>query len=185
MQSNVNLTDENAPVLHADNHNPLADAHAIRKIMDMDNPQGHGDRQTRGSTVRLGGYNQRLNEGCLFNGRRPTCGRTPSTVLGAHEGVFKELLDHGVASAADSKGQRALKKGAAVRDGGGTTPPHEQIIHHLSPSFTTSLPYDTLKPQGPASICEEGGYATVSLFLPNETFVLIGSEVWADGRCSA
>jgi serine/threonine protein kinase len=46
-----------------------------------------------------------------------------------------------------------------------------------------SLPYDTLKPRGPASICEQGGYATVSLYLPDETFVLKGHEVWVNGRC--
>jgi hypothetical protein len=97
----------------------------------------------------------------------------------------KELLDYGLASAADSKGRTMLEKGAdiAVRDGGGTTSPPEQAIHYLSPSFKLSLPYNTPKPRGPASICEEGGYTTVSLYLLNKTFVLKGSEVWADGRC--
>lgn len=46
-----------------------------------------------------------------------------------------------------------------------------------------SLPYDTLKPQGPAYICEHGGSATVSLYLPDKTFVLKGPEVWVDGQC--
>jgi serine/threonine protein kinase len=46
-----------------------------------------------------------------------------------------------------------------------------------------SLPFETLKPQGPTSICKEGGYATVSLYLPDETFVLKGSEVWVDRKC--
>jgi serine/threonine protein kinase len=80
-----------------------------------------------------------------------------------------------------------LEKGAdiTVRDGGGTTSHPEQAIHHLSPSSKTSLYYDTLKPQGSASICEEGGYATVSLYLPNKTLVLKGSEVWVDGRCQS
>jgi hypothetical protein len=98
--------------------------------------------------------------------------------------VFKELPDYRAASAADSTGQITLERGAdiTVPDGGGTTSPYEQATHHLSPSFETTLPYDTLKPQGLASICEEGGYTTVSLYLPNETFVLKGSEVWVDGR---
>jgi hypothetical protein len=165
MQSNVNLTDENALVLHGDNHNPLSNTHGIRKMMDIENPQGCGDWQTRGSMVRLRGYNQRLNEGCLFtvlDSRRPTCG-----------------LDHGVASTTDSKGQMVLKKSVdyIVRDGGGTTSPYEQIIHHLSSSFKTSLPYDTLKPQGLASIYKEGSYITISLYLLTKTFILKGSKV--------
>jgi serine/threonine protein kinase len=178
MQSNVNLTDENAPALHGDNHNWLSDTHAVRKTVDMDNPEEHSDWQTRDGMVRLRGCNQWLHEDCvsksILDGRRPTCGKTE---------VFKELLDHGVAPAAT--GQTTLEKaaGITVLDGGGTTSPHEQAIRHLSPSFKISLPYNTLKPQGLASICEEGGYATVSLYLPNKTFVLKGYEVWADGRC--
>jgi hypothetical protein len=177
MQLNVNLTNKNAPVLHGDNHDWLYDTNAVRKTVETDNPEEYGDRQTRDGMVRLRGCNQWLHEGCLFtsvlDGRRPTCGEIE---------VCKELLDHGVASAVDSKGQTTLEKGAdiTVRDGGGATSPHEQAI--LRPSFKTSLPYDTLIPQGLASICEEGGYATVSLYLPNKSFVLKGSEVWADGR---
>ena len=103
--------------------------------------------------------------------------------------MVKELLDHGVASAADYKGQTALHFAVQRHspDSDGMTPlrlsPHGQTIHHLSPSLKMSLPFDTLKPQGPASICEEGGYATVSLYLPDKTFVLKGSEVWVDGKC--
>jgi len=40
-----------------------------------------------------------------------------------------------------------------------------------------SLPYDTLKPRGPASIYEQGGYVIVSLYLLDKTFILKGHEV--------
>ncbi|KAH8587333.1 kinase-like domain-containing protein [Bisporella sp. PMI_857] len=102
MQSNLNLTSQNAPALRGDNHDRLSDIYVISRIVDADSTEEHSGWQT---------------------------------------------------------------------------------IHHPSPSFKTSLPYDALKPQGPASICEEGGYATVSLYLPDKTFVLKGSEVWVDGKC--
>jgi serine/threonine protein kinase len=164
MQSNGNLADQNAPVLHGDNHGRLSDTYAIRKTVDTDNTEEYCDWQTGDGMVRLRCCNQWPREDCLsksvLDGCCLTCGRTPSAVLGGHEEVVKELLDHGVASTAGYKGRMALP-----------------------PSFEASLPYDTLKPRGPASICEEGGYATVSLYLPDKAFVLKGSEVWVDGKC--
>ena len=46
-----------------------------------------------------------------------------------------------------------------------------------------SLPFDTLKARGPARIFDNGCSAMVSIYIPDEQFVLKGSEVWLNGRC--
>lgn len=46
-----------------------------------------------------------------------------------------------------------------------------------------SLPFDTLKPRGPARIIDNGCSAIVSIYMADEQFVLKGSKVWLNGRC--
>jgi serine/threonine protein kinase len=46
-----------------------------------------------------------------------------------------------------------------------------------------SLPFDTLRPRGPACIVDIGCSAMVSIYMNDERFVLKGSEVWLNGRC--
>jgi serine/threonine protein kinase len=46
-----------------------------------------------------------------------------------------------------------------------------------------SLPFDALKPRGPARIIDHGGSGMVSIYMSDERFVLKGSEVWTNGRC--
>ncbi|KAG4433686.1 hypothetical protein IFR05_010825 [Cadophora sp. M221] len=46
-----------------------------------------------------------------------------------------------------------------------------------------SLPFDTLKPRGPARIVDHGCSGMVSVYMHNERFVLKGYEVWLDERC--
>ncbi|KAI9766115.1 MAG: hypothetical protein M1839_005031 [Geoglossum umbratile] len=46
-----------------------------------------------------------------------------------------------------------------------------------------SPPFDTLKPEGQASIVGFGCSGMVSIYMADERFVLKGYEVWRDGRC--
>ena len=60
---------------------------------------------------------------------------------------------------------------------------HSSSRGQESHSSEMSLPFDTLKPRGPARIFDNGGSAMVSIYIPDEQFVLKGSEVWLNGRC--
>ena len=46
-----------------------------------------------------------------------------------------------------------------------------------------SAPFDTLQPYGQARIVDHGCSGIVSIYIPDEDFVLKGYEVWRDGRC--
>lgn len=143
MQSNVNLTDQNALVPHGDNHDRLSDTYVIRKTVDVDNTEEHcyfcfEDWQIGDDMVRLRCCNHWLHEDCLsksvLDGRCPTCGiwlaslDDAQVLAGAASAgnvlKVRELLEkHTSCTTPDYYGRTPLH--SAVLDG------HEEVVKAL------------------------------------------------------